>query len=202
MSRARRSAGRRRTQRSARQPARLVTVLWWRTARARTTVHSGVVALMIPAVDEFTVCSATANSRYGTALANKRGDRDVPPQPHRARYGLPARQHHGEQHRRAKGQPREGDLDRGEAAVASLIHRNADPQIRASSAMRGARVHASLLFDGHVVQQAGHVAAHHEPGQLVGLAVLVDAGVPDIEHRHARAADAGAGSPRAGASGC
>ena len=39
-------------------------------ARASTTVHSGVVALMIPAVDEFTVCSATANSRYGTALAN------------------------------------------------------------------------------------------------------------------------------------
>lgn len=34
----------------------LVTVLWCRTARARarTTVHSGVVVLMIPAVDEFT----------------------------------------------------------------------------------------------------------------------------------------------------
>src|ERR1017187_5713992 len=51
-------------------PCQAVTVLWWRTARARTTVHSGVVALMIPAVDEFTVCSATANSRYGTALPN------------------------------------------------------------------------------------------------------------------------------------
>ena len=48
----------------------LVTLFWCRTARARTTVHSGVVALMIPAVDESTVCSATANSRYGTALAN------------------------------------------------------------------------------------------------------------------------------------
>jgi hypothetical protein len=29
-----------------------------------------MVALMIPAVEEFTLCSATANSRYGTALAN------------------------------------------------------------------------------------------------------------------------------------
>jgi hypothetical protein len=41
----------------------LVTDFWCRTARARTTVHSGVVALMIPAVEESTVCSATANSR-------------------------------------------------------------------------------------------------------------------------------------------
>jgi len=48
----------------------LVTAFWCRTARARTTVHSGVVALMIPAVEQFTVCSATANNRYGTALAN------------------------------------------------------------------------------------------------------------------------------------
>jgi hypothetical protein len=35
-----------------------------------TTVHSGVVGLMAPAVEEFTRCSAAANSRSGTALAN------------------------------------------------------------------------------------------------------------------------------------
>ena len=58
-----------------------VTLFWCRTARASTTVHSGVVALMIPAVDESTVCSATANSRYGTAVGELRRHRDMHPQP-------------------------------------------------------------------------------------------------------------------------
>jgi hypothetical protein len=34
-----------------------------------TTVHSGVVALRIPAVEELTFCSPSANSKYGTAFA-------------------------------------------------------------------------------------------------------------------------------------
>src|SRR5438477_1701722 len=43
---------------------------------------------------------------------------------------------------------------------------------------------AGPLFDRSVVEQPGHVTAHHEPGYLVRLAVLVDAGVQDIKDRH------------------
>ena len=46
----------------------LVTLFWCPMVRAM--VYSGMVALMIPAVDEVTDCSATPNSRYGAALAN------------------------------------------------------------------------------------------------------------------------------------
>src|SRR6185437_9228029 len=143
----------------------------------RTTVHSGVVALMIPAVDESTVCSATANSRYGAALANN------------AATAICA--HNGPE--RGIGSRRTRTMANSIAAPrasrarvtstgekprsASLIHKNADPQISASSAMRGSAERVTLL-DRHVVQQPGHVTAHHEPGQLVRLAVLVEAGVP------------------------
>jgi hypothetical protein len=40
-----------------------------RVASAMTTVHSGVVALRMPAVEELTFCSPSAKSRYGTAFA-------------------------------------------------------------------------------------------------------------------------------------
>jgi len=47
-----------------------VTVRSCRVAMATTSVHSGVVAFRIPAVDELTCCSPSANSRYGAALPN------------------------------------------------------------------------------------------------------------------------------------
>jgi hypothetical protein len=49
--------------------------------------------------------------------------------------------------------------------------------------MRGS---AERVIRRHVVQQPGHVAALHEPGQLVRLAVLVEGDVPHVQHRHAR----------------
>ena len=165
----------------------LVTDFWCRTARARSTVHSGVVALMIPAVDESTVCSATANSRYGTALANSAAT--VMCAHMRAERGTVSRRASMTANSTAAPSASRAKVtSTGEKPrIASLIHRNADPQISASRACGAARCFTgSRLFDRHVVQQAGHVAAHHEPGQLVRLAVLVDAGVPDVEHRHAR----------------
>ena len=48
----------------------------------------------------------------------------------------------------------------------------------------GGSVARLTLLDWHVVPQARHVATYDEPSQLVGLAVRVDAGVPDIQNRH------------------
>jgi hypothetical protein len=125
----------------------LVTLFWWRTARASVTVHSGVVALMIPAVDEFTVCSATANSRYGTALATRAA---ITIEAHSCseRGTLSRRASMTAKSTAAPAASRAKVTSTGEnPRSASLIHRKADPQISASRVIRGtaARVTATRL---------------------------------------------------------
>src|ERR1700761_7320743 len=70
---------------------------------------------------------------------------------------------------------------------AMAIHKKLEPHSRASSASlaRLPRPMATGLPDGGVVEQAGHVGPHDESGQLVGVAVLVNAGVQDVEDRDA-----------------
>jgi hypothetical protein len=58
-------------------------------------------------------------------IGEQGSNRDVDPQPRRARDLLPAPEHDREQHRRAQRQPGQGDLDRREPAVSEL-----DPQKR------------------------------------------------------------------------
>ena len=100
-------------------------------------VHSGVVALIIPAVEESTVCSATANSRYGTALANSAATTMWPHS--RAERGSASRRASTMGNSTAAPRARRPKVtSTGEKPrIASLIHRNAEPQIRASSAIRG-----------------------------------------------------------------
>ena len=113
-----------------------MTDFWCRTATASVTVHSGVVALMIPAVDESTDCSATANSRYGIALANSAA---------RA-IRVQSAAERGSASRRAATTGNSAAAPRASRAKvtwtgakprsASLIHRNEEPQMRANKARR------------------------------------------------------------------
>src|SRR5579875_1636678 len=68
---------------------------------------------------------------------------------------------------------------------AMVIHRKLEPHSRASRASRARlpRPMATGSLDGSVVEQASHVGAHDEPGQLIRVAVLVNAGVQDIQDR-------------------
>jgi hypothetical protein len=75
--------------------------------------------------------------------------------------------------------------DGGEPLSASLIHRNADPR-SAPAALCGQGRACRRCSTGTSLKQPGHVAAHHEPGQLERLAILVDARVPHIQHGHTR----------------
>jgi hypothetical protein len=119
-----------------------VTRCWCRMARASIIVHSGVVALMMPAVAELTDCSATANSRYGTALANSAA----------ITMSAQSRVERGMASRRtavtgnstaAPSASRASVTSSGEnPRMASLIHRNDDPQISAS---RPSRARAECL---------------------------------------------------------
>jgi hypothetical protein len=113
-------------------------------ASASSTVHSGVVALMIPAVEEFTVCSATANSKYGTALANSAATTMCAhSRPWRGifscRASTMANSTAAPRASRAKVTST-GEKPRS----ASLTHKNADSQIRASDRATPA-VHSAEL---------------------------------------------------------
>ena len=100
-------------------------------------MNSGVVALMIPAVEESTVCSATANSRYGTALANSAATAMCA---HSSlERGIASRRAHTMANSTAAPRASRARVtSTGEnPRSASLIHKNADPQISASRPMRG-----------------------------------------------------------------
>src|SRR5215831_1611874 len=131
-------------------------------------VHSGVVAFSIPAVDELTFCSPSANSMYGAALpktaatamcAHKAGERGSG----WCRTATMASSTMAPSTSRAKV------TSTGESPWrASLIHRKLEPQTVASSASRA-------VVDRRT-SQAARVPGGH-PGSAVRGIVVAGEGV-------------------------
>src|SRR5262249_12916150 len=125
---------------------------------------------MIPAVEESTCCSATANIRYGTALPNNAATAMWP-------HTRPAR---GTFSRRASTITNSATAPRTSRArvtstgenprSASLIHRNADPQISASKAIRGSAERVTTAGSGvqRVDQGLGDVFGGGGAAQVAG----------------------------------
>src|SRR5690242_16970491 len=178
-------------------PCQRVTDLWCLTATASSTVHSGVVALMIPAVADPTDCSATANSRYGIALANSAATTICPQTG--AERGTSSRLTRTTGNNTAAPSASRAKVTStgGKPRSASLIQRNEEPQMSASRANRGStdrftgRMLARIQFEpvGQVFDLViygggrglveGHVLVDRVDPEHAGLAVGDGVELPD-----------------------